>query len=412
MRSGPALLLILLLMLVAPAGAAAGSSADRALERTLNANMRAAGPASGAYVLNTADRATLFKWKSDTPRVLASNAKLITAAAVLDALGPDETLPTVVLGDGTKAADGTWQGDLYLRGGGDPTFGSAPFVRRNYRSGASAEDLAEAVDEAGITRVTGRVYGDESRFDSLRGGPYSGFRTSIYVGPLSALSFNRGFASDSGSSYQSNPPAFAAGRLNSLLEARGVDVRGAPSSRAAPPGAEVLATVESPPVADLIRQTLKPSDNFFAEMMLKRLGGTPGTTLSGAAVARSHAASLGARVRVADGSGLSRGNTASPRSIGHLLDALRGRAEFAAFERALPIAGKDGTLHDRLRSAPARGRCRAKTGTLSNVSALSGYCRSRGGDTLVFSFLMNNVSPAGARRLQDRMAQALANYRG
>jgi D-alanyl-D-alanine carboxypeptidase/D-alanyl-D-alanine-endopeptidase (penicillin-binding protein 4) len=411
MRPGPALLITLLLLLIAPAGAAAGTTADQALEKTLTANMRAAGPASGAYVLNTADRATLFKWKPDTPRVLASNTKLFTTAAVLDNLGPEQTLPTVVLGSGAKDADGTWKGDLYLRGGGDPTFGSAAFTQRNYREGATAEDLADSIADAGITRVTGRVYGDESRFDSLRGGPDSGYGTSIYVGPLSALSYNRGFANDSGSAFQSNPPAFAAGRLDALLEARGVSVRGAPSSAVAPSGAEVLAQVESPPVSEIVRLTLKPSDNFFAEMMLKRLGGTPGSTRAGAAVARSHAASLGARVQMGDGSGLYRGDKASPRSVGRLLDGLRGRAEFPAFESALPIAGKDGTLHDRLRSAPARGRCRAKTGTLSNVSALSGYCRSRGGDTLVFSFLMNGVSPVGARRLQDRMAQALASYR-
>jgi D-alanyl-D-alanine carboxypeptidase/D-alanyl-D-alanine-endopeptidase (penicillin-binding protein 4) len=129
-------------------------------------------------------------------------------------------------------------------------------------------------------------------------------------------------------------------------------------------------------------------------------------------VAVRHASSLGVRFRMADGSGLASGNRASPRSVGKTLDKLRGRPEFKTFERALPIAGRDGTLRDRMRRGPARGRCRAKTGTLSNVSALSGYCRSRSGDTIVFSFLMNRVSPAGARVLQDRMAHALARYRG
>lgn len=407
------MLLALLLLIAGPAGAGAQPSADRMLERTLAANMRAAGPYSGAYVLNTADRGTLFKWKSDTPRVLASNTKLFTAAAALDSLGPDATLPTAVLGSGQKLDDGTWRGDLYLRGGGDPTFGSAAFVGRNYRAGATAEELADSIEATGITRVTGRVYGDESRFDSLRGGPDSAFRTSIYVGPLSALAYNRGFANDRGSAFQADPPAFAAGRLDALLEARDISVRGDPAAGVAPAGVTELARADSPPVSELMRQMLKPSDNFFAEMILKRLAGTPGTTRAGASVARSHAASLGSRVRLADGSGLSRANLASPRAVGRLLDALRGRSEeFPAFERALPVAGKDGTLHDRMSSGPARGRCRAKTGTLSDVSALSGYCRTRNGQTLVFSFLMNGVSPVGARRLQDRMAQALARYDG
>jgi D-alanyl-D-alanine carboxypeptidase/D-alanyl-D-alanine-endopeptidase (penicillin-binding protein 4) len=88
------------------------------------------------------------------------------------------------------------------------------------------------------------------------------------------------------------------------------------------------------------------------------------------------------------------------------------RSDWPAFDRALPVAGRDGTLDDRMNSGPARGRCRAKTGTIAGVSTLSGYCRARSGDRLVFSFLMNGVSTSGARRLQDRMAQALARYNG
>jgi D-alanyl-D-alanine carboxypeptidase/D-alanyl-D-alanine-endopeptidase (penicillin-binding protein 4) len=412
MRRRLAPILVLLAVLVAPAGALAQSSADRSLERTLTATMRGAGSYSGAYVLDATDRRTLFKWKPDSPRILASNTKLFTSAAALSELGPDATLPTVVLGAGEQLPDGTWKGDLYLRGGGDPTFGSAGFVSRNYREGATADDLADQLEGAGITRVTGRVYGDESRFDSLRGGPDGNWATSIWVGPLSALSYNRGLASERGSSFQGNPPAFAAAQLDALLEARDIDVRGKPAAAVAPADALELAQVQSPTIADLVRLTMKPSDNFFAEMLLKRVAGTPGTTRAGARAATSHAATLGARVRLADGSGLSRANVASPRSVGRLLDALMARPEFPAFERALPIAGKDGTLHDRMQSGPARGRCRAKTGTLSNVSTLSGYCRTRGGDTVVFSFLMNAVSPVGARRLQDRMTQAIARYAG
>ena len=412
MRRGLSPLLALLLLLAAPAGALGQSSADRALDRVLTQSMRGAGPASGAYVVNATDERVLFAWRADTPRILASNTKLFTSAAALGELGPEATLPTVVVGAGQQEPDGTWRGDLYLRGGGDPTFGSAAFVQRNYGSGGTTEALADQIEGAGITRVTGRVYGDESRFDSLRGGPDSGFRTSIWVGPLSGLSYNRGLANERGSSFQGNPPAFAATRLDALLEDRDISVRGKPAAGSAPSDARELAQVESPAVEDLVRLMLKPSDNFFAEMLLKRIGGTPGTTRGGTRTATAHARSLGARVRMADGSGLSRGNTASPRAVATLLQALMGRAEFDAFNRALPVAGKDGTLHDRMRSGPARGRCRAKTGTILGVSALSGYCRARSGDTVVFSFLMNGVGTTGARRLQDRMAQAIARYNG
>jgi D-alanyl-D-alanine carboxypeptidase/D-alanyl-D-alanine-endopeptidase (penicillin-binding protein 4) len=95
-----------------------------------------------------------------------------------------------------------------------------------------------------------------------------------------------------------------------------------------------------------------------------------------------------------------------------LLDRMRTRPEFQALIDSLPIAGLDGTLDHRLRHGPARRRCRAKTGTLSNVSTLSGYCGTRGGRLIEFSILMNAVGVTGARRLQDRMADAIAGYAG
>ena len=87
------------------------------------------------------------------------------------------------------------------------------------------------------------------------------------------------------------------------------------------------------------------------------------------------------------------------------------RDEYGALLDSLPIAGRDGTLFDRMRSGPAKGHCHAKTGTLSDVSALSGYCEARSRDVYGFSILMNRINPTSARRLQDRMAQALAAQR-
>jgi D-alanyl-D-alanine carboxypeptidase/D-alanyl-D-alanine-endopeptidase (penicillin-binding protein 4) len=94
-----------------------------------------------------------------------------------------------------------------------------------------------------------------------------------------------------------------------------------------------------------------------------------------------------------------------------LLTAMAQRDEYPALLDALPIAGRDGTLVDRMRTGPARSRCHAKTGTLSDVSALSGYCEARSGDVYGFSFLMNRINPTTARRLQDRMAAQLAAQR-
>jgi D-alanyl-D-alanine carboxypeptidase/D-alanyl-D-alanine-endopeptidase (penicillin-binding protein 4) len=403
-------LLIALGLAVAPATAAA----DDALVRKLARQMRAAGAYSGAYVVNVSQGETVFRWKHNTPRILASNTKLFTTAAAVARYGSEGTLGTEVRGESALADDGVWRGDLYLRGGGDPTFGSQRFVRRNYGRGATVEQLAGLIEDTGIERVTGRVYGDESNFDSLRGGPESRYAASIWVGPLSGLAFNRGLGDESGRSFQLDPPLFAAAQLDAALERRGVKVRLKPRAGVAPGGAEVLASVDSPPMGQLIKLTNKPSDNFFAEMLLKDLALQArgrGTTAAGAKIAAGFARRLGAGARLVDGSGLSRGNRASPRQVVKLLSEMLevDQSEYNDdFVDSLPIAGQDGTLADRMRRQPARWRCRGKTGTLSDVSALSGLCEVSNGDTYVYSILMNGVYPTGARRLQDNMLQAIA----
>ena len=404
-------LLVIALLVLLPATAAAQD--ETTMVKRLARYMRAAGPYSGAYVFHVSGDSphAVFRWRQHTPRILASNAKLFTTSAALARYGPEGTLGTEVLGTGELDTEGVFRGSLYLRGGGDPTFGSRRFTKRSYGGGATVQDLAALLEDTGIQRVTGRVYGDESAFDSLRGGPDSGYGVSPWVGPLSALSYNRGLFTEGGRGYQANPPAFAAARLDEALEAAGVAVRLKPRAGLTPAEARVLASVDSPPMARLIRLTNKPSDNFFAETLLKdlaRQAGGVGTTAAGARIAASHARRLGAPATLVDGSGLSRGNRASPFSIVKLLRAMRETEYANEFGDSLPIAGQDGTLFDRMRRGAARWRCTGKTGTLSNVSALSGYCEARSGDNYVYSILMNGVYPTGARRLQDRMLQAIA----
>jgi serine-type D-Ala-D-Ala carboxypeptidase/endopeptidase (penicillin-binding protein 4) len=377
--------------------------------------MRAAGPYSGAYVYEVSgDRPhAVFRWRQQTPRILASNTKLFTTTAALARYGVQGTLGTEVLGTGELDTEGVFSGSLYLRGGGDPTFGSRSFTRKSYGGGATVQDLAALLVDTGIERITGRVYGDESAFDSLRGGPDSGYGVSPWVGPLSALSYNRGLFTEGGRGYQAKPPVFAAARLDDALEARGVRVRLKPRAGTTPADARVIASVESPPMERLIRLTNKPSDNFFAETLLKDLAhqaGGIGTTAAGARIAAGHARRLGARATVVDGSGLSRSNRASPQSIVRLLTAMYRSDDYDVFVDSLPVAGRDGTLFDRMRRGTAKDHCRGKTGTLSNVSALSGYCEALSGDNYAYSILMNGVYPTGARKLQDLMLQVLSKY--
>ena len=395
---------------------AAAAAQDRELMvKRLTSQMRLAGGYASAYVADVSKTGAepVFRWREHSSRILASNTKLFTTTAALARFGTEGTLGTEVLGTGEFDAEGIYRGSLYLRGGGDPTFGSRRFTDRSYGGGATVQDLADALEETGIQRITGRVYGDESAFDSLRGGPDSGYATSVWVGPLSALSYNRGLFTEGGRGFQANPPAFAAARLDDALEARDVVVRLKPRAGVTPPDATVLASVESPPMSRIIRLTNKPSDNFFAEMLVKDLAhqaGGVGTTARGAAIAARFARRLGARPRLVDGSGLARGNRASPFSVVKLLAAMHDRPDFDPFVGSLAIAGSDGTLFDRMRKGPAHRRCYGKTGTLSNVSALSGYCEAFSGNNYAYSILMNGVYPTSARRLQDRMLQAIAKY--
>ena len=178
-------------------------------------------------------------------------------------------------------------------------------------------------------------------------------------------------------------------------------VRLKPRAGRTPADARVLASVDSPPMERLIRLTNKPSDNFFAETLLKDLahqtGGRRHHRRRRADRGRPTLAGSALRATLVDGSGLSRSDRASPRSIVRLLTAMYGSDDYDVFVDSLPIAGRDGTLFDRMRRGAARDRCRGKTGTLSNVSALSGYCEARSGDNYAYSILMNGVYPTGAR---------------
>ncbi|MEA2425597.1 MAG: hypothetical protein QOH13_2007, partial [Thermoleophilaceae bacterium] len=203
--------------------------------------------------------------------------------------------------------------------------------------------------------------------------------------------------------------------LRKTLKADGITPGHAAATSAAPAKATVLASIDSPPMSTLVRLTNKDSDNFFAETLLKDIGRDAsgvGSTAEGVRAVRTFAAGAGATIQLIDGSGLDHGDRAAPRDVVSLLVAERNRPEFPALYASLPIAGVDGTIYDRMRTGPAKRNCRAKTGSLTCVSALSGFCTTRSGRTVAFSFLMNGLSVSYARRIQDRMAQTIAGWTG
>jgi D-alanyl-D-alanine carboxypeptidase/D-alanyl-D-alanine-endopeptidase (penicillin-binding protein 4) len=394
----------------------ATATANRSLGGSLNLGMRQAGRFSGAYVVDLTANRTLYAKNANTGRLPASVEKLYTTTTALQRFGPRATLTTSLLGSGTQAG-GTFTGTLYLRGGGDPTFGSSSFDSANYGTGATVQQLVSALQTStGITALKGNVVADETMFDSDRGTPATGNEPSIETeGELSALAFNRGWANSTGTVYFKRPAVEAGQQLVAALKAAGVRVPRHVKITAGrtPKSATTLAGVHSPSLATLVSLTNTPSDNFFAETLVKDLGarfGSGGTTAAGAAVVQAQmASSFDIHPRLNDGSGLSRSDLTTPLQV---VTLLRGMATDGTFLASLAVAGETGTLQDEMRHTYAQGRCRGKTGTLHDASNVVGYCRAKDGHTLAYALMMNGVVPDYAHPIQDRMQVALAKYSG
>jgi D-alanyl-D-alanine carboxypeptidase/D-alanyl-D-alanine-endopeptidase (penicillin-binding protein 4) len=320
----------------------------------------------------------------------------VTFAAFRE-LGLSYRFKTEVLGRGTRVGS-VWHGDLFLKGFGDPTLTSARLGR-----------LARAIASTGIERVTGRVYGDESWFDSRRDAP--GWKLGYLVfecPPLSALVVDRGVYDGR---VAMRPALAAAGTFRRLLRGFGVSTGPVGIGRA-PVSATVLGESESATLRNVVAVMDRESDNFRAEMLLKELGaeaGDGGTTADGAAVVRrvlTDASIPLTGVVIADGSGLSLLDRLTATTIaGILTTAWADPVLRVPFWNALPAAGS-GTLRHRLDKEPAFGAVRAKTGTTNEASALSGYVRDR----YAFVVVQNGypVSATAARKAQDRFATALS----
>ena len=396
-----------------PALASASPIASGALTGDLGHQMAIAGSQSGAYVYDLTTATPLFAKRATVAHPPASVEKLYTATTALELMGPTATLSTSVLGTGHLAPDGSWEGNLYLHGGGDPSFGSATFVESHYGGqGATVTKLAALVKAAGVRRVTGSVDGDESYFDSLRGEPASDYVFDPYLeGDLSGLAFNRG---ETGSQRGGDAPAaYAALEFRGALRAEGVMVHGG-TATTAPAGAATIATESSPNLATLLGLTLPPSDNYFAETLLKDIGaryGGAGTTAAGATVVRATIARLfGLHPYLVDGSGLSHTDATTPEEVVALLTTLAHSPLGTTLRKDLAVAGETGTLSERMRGTVASGRCQAKTGTLGGVSNLAGYCQAANGNVLAFAFFNDGIATVEAHTIQDNMAITLARY--
>jgi len=389
----------LAVVLVAVVSGLASPQAATADQTPLARKLAKALQRTGALAVDLATGRPVYSHNLTLPLIPASNEKLAVTYAALHAFGPAYQFETEVIGEGEQEG-ALWRGDLVLKGYGDPTLSS---LRLNA--------LAAQVRGYGITRVSGRLVGDESYFDSKRTAP--GWKSWFFINespPLSALTADRGRYRGRTSR---NPAQAAAELFREALLAAGVSVTGRTLVGKATEGAFPLASSSSLPLLHVLRFMNRESDNFTAEVLLKHLGtqlADQGTTFAGSTVVRQilteQQIPVGG-VRIVDGSGLSRLNRLTPAMLVAMLQ--KGYADPLVREvllSSLPLAGRTGTLRRRMRGSPAAGRVRAKTGTTREASALSGYVQRR----YVFAILQNGspVSTFWARRAQDRFASILA----
>lgn len=400
----------------------------------------------------------------------ASTLKLFTTATALDALGPTYRYTTRLYDLGETSPDGTFRGDLVIRGSGDPTFGSSDH-------GDPLEAWAEALAAAGVRRIEGRLIGDDDVFEDARygeGWDITHIATESYAPPAGGLVWNdnlldiriEGTSPGQPARFESDPAGLATvrgdvttrsggGRLNiertlgtdeftlrggvpasyrgtlevpvgnptlyavhafaERLQEAGIDVSQAArvdvddlSDRPSYDGAEPLRVYVSPVLAEIVERTNRESDNLYAEQLFRTLGGG---TVDGAAdrVAAfvEEAGADGDDLNIVDGSGLSRKDMVTPDALAAVLRAMRTHPAADAFLTSLPEGGASGsTLRNRLGGIPVR----AKTGSLLAVRCLAGYVDGPDGTPYVFVLMANNYTDRSGRiaGAQDDIVRAIA----
>jgi D-alanyl-D-alanine carboxypeptidase/D-alanyl-D-alanine-endopeptidase (penicillin-binding protein 4) len=425
----------------------------------------------GAYVVDTATGQVLYERNAQEGFNPASNVKLVTGAAALDLLGPERTLATRIYGEPDK--EGVVDGPLYLVGEGDafllwedflhwaaqlkvqgvekvaggivvddsafdaaylpPAFGQKD-EDASYRSPIGAvsvnfnaitvvvtptqpgeqpdvrlsppNDHVEIVNRA----VTVDTAGESIRFSSDPDG--KGGTRIVVDGAIGsrASSTRERLRID-------NPPGFAGAVLRRAMEMVGIDIEGDVRAGERPEGTgQMLVRHASQPLSYIVQAMNKWSNNFMAEQLLRVLGRgdeAPSTWERARDAVRGFLEGAGidpGNLVLKNGSGLYDGNEISPSQFVQLLTYMLDHPASPEFVSSLAVAGRDGTLADRMEGPSTRGRVRAKTGTLNGVSALSGYVETASGRQLAFSILLNETEKRAwrYRPAQDAFVTALA----
>ncbi len=338
----------------------------------------------------------LYEHGDTVAHVPASNEKLLLSMALLSRMSPEATLPLTAEVPSVDAK-GVVHGSLWLVGRGDPT------VSKQRLTG-----LAAAVVNGGVTRITGSVRGSTDYFshDWFAPGWKPDFPQDEVALPT-ALTY---MGNTVHGTHVANPEKVAAATMTHMLKARGVAIAGTAASGVAPASLRSIATTSSPPLRQVLHDQNVDSVNFDAEVLGKLLGvlasGRPGTIAKGAAAIHAFAASHGASTTNEDGSGLSYSDRATALGIVKLLQVAQDSAWGPVLRATLPRPGV-GTLEHRLPGIDVQ----AKTGTLTDISALSGWVGlATTGRPAVFSILSGGFDESAAKDIEDGIVTTLANH--
>jgi serine-type D-Ala-D-Ala carboxypeptidase/endopeptidase (penicillin-binding protein 4) len=450
------------------------------IQRILEHSPGLDGALTGISIRSAEKGEVIYERGSQTRLRPASNLKLLTAAAALETLGEDHVFQTELYIKGVQVGH-VLQGNVYLKGKGDPTLLEKDF-----------DELAASLKQRQVKFVHGDLIGDDSWYDDVRysqdlvwgdeqeyygaavsaltaspnedydtgtiivelaPGEKAGKRATVKLEPetdyVKVINKTKTVSADANNKIEiershgtqvitvtgtipedagvtkewvsvEDPTEYALSLFEKSMKKYGIKVLGKRKKGKTPVGAHMIATHQSMKLSQLLIPFMKLSNNSHAEVLVKEMGKEAdgeGSWKDGLKVARNQLKSMGLdmqTIMMRDGSGISQVNMIPANEITKLLYAIQEKTWFPAYLNALPIAGNEnrmvgGTLRKRMKGTLAAGNVRAKTGTISGTSSLSGYVTTKRGEKIIFSIILNNfVEEKGITAIQDKIAVMLA----
>ncbi|MEH7076932.1 D-alanyl-D-alanine carboxypeptidase/D-alanyl-D-alanine endopeptidase [Neobacillus drentensis] len=451
------------------------------INQLLNNEPALKGAIAGISIRSATDGKIIYAHQGDVRLRPASNMKLLTAAAALNILEEDYTFTTKIHTDGSVRKK-TLNGNLYLKGKGDPTLLKSDF-----------DQMAEKIKKLGIKTINGNLIGDDSWYDNVRYSldlPWSD-ETTHYGAQISALTASPTTDFDAGSvqvivqpgpregtkpivkitpettylkivnqartgskdvkksltikrEHAKNiiriegtipikakpekdwigvwdPTRYAMTLFKQSLKERGIKLKGKLKKGMVPDTTKIMITHHSMPLSEILVPFMKLSNNVHAEILVKEMGRVvkgEGSWDKGLIVLETEIVKFGVNPKtlvLRDGSGVSHVDLIPANQLTQLLFAVQKEKWFPSFLHSLPVSGASekmigGTLRNRMKEPIVRGKVNAKTGTISTVSSLSGYVKTKSGQTFIFSILLNNLlEDSEGKKVEDRLLTIFAN---